>query len=258
MYKNKRIGVVIRAFNEEEFLPSVVNMIPAFVDRIYVVNDASTDGTLEIISNLSQQQGRVVTINHTTRKGAGAAAISGIKKALEDDIDMVAILDGDGQMEPSLLARFLDPLVTGTADCTKGNRLSSREHRKEMPTWRFIGNYLLTNLTRIASGYWHISDPQNGYIAISRKILQQIELDKIEKGFAFENDLLVKMNVTGTNIQNIAHPAIYNGQHSKIDYYTFILQTSWVLLKDSLWRIYAKYIMPRTPLLKQANERRNG
>ena len=246
MYKNKTIAVAIRAYNEEKFISSLVNDMPDFVDRIYIINDASTDGTLEIISKLPKQDRRIFVINHYVRCGAGSAAISGLKHALLENVNIVAIMDGDGQMIPSILSDFLDPIISGTADCSKGSRLSRRDHNREMPRWRLFGNFLLTYLTRIASGYWHISDPQNGYIAISIEILKKIDLANIERGFAFENDLLVKLNVASARIVNIAHPAIYRGQSSKIIYSSFIVQTSWLLVKDFGWRLWKKYLFGAT------------
>ena len=255
MYKNKKIALVIRAFNEENFIPMVVNSVPDFVDRGYLVNDASTDKTFDIMCNFSQRDQRFVVISHNIRKGAGAAAITGMKQALRDDIDIVAIVDGDGQMFVSILDRFLDPLVSGNVDYVKGNRLSQREHRREMPIGRVFGNFMLTHLTRIASGYWHISDPQNGYTAISKQILEKINLDSIDKGFAFENDMLVKLKIAGARVANIPHQAIYRGQNSKIRYPSFVLNTSWLLLRDFTWRIYTQYFDGR---IDHSNDKVNG
>jgi glycosyltransferase involved in cell wall biosynthesis len=241
MYKSKKIGVVIRAYNEQKFISSVVKAVPDYIDKIYVVNDASTDKTLEIITNISNQDKRIIPIDRNYRGGAGAAAISGYKKALEDNNDIIAILDGDGQMDSTLLRRFMDPLVSGKADYVKGNRLSKHEDKTEMPAWRTFGNLLLTYLTRIASGYWHISDPQNGYTAISVNILRKLDLNKIDKGFAYENDMLIKLNVLGARVIDLPHPAIYRGQSSKIRYQKFIVSTSWILLKGFLWRQTMKF-----------------
>ena len=241
MYKNKKIGIVIRAYNEGASISSVVGMVPDFVDRIYLVNDGSTDGTPRIVSQLAQNQTKLVAINHAVRMGAGSATISGFKKAIEENIDIVASIDGDGQMASSILYQFLDPLVSGQADFVKGDRLSRREYRKEMPVWRTFGNLVLTYLTRAASGYWHLSDPQNGYTAISKETLAKLDLDKIHRGFAFENDILVKLNVVGAKVLSVPHAAVYGGQQSKINYISFIFQTSWLLLRDFFWRVNIKY-----------------
>lgn len=242
MYKSKTIGVVVPAYNEEKFIAKVIDTMPDFVDKIYAINDVSTDKTPDIISDVSKLNGKVVLVNRESRGGVGGAILSGHARALKDGMDIIAVMAGDGQMAPAFLGNFLDPIVMGKADYVKGNRLSSKEHKKEMSAWRAFGNFLLTNLTRIASGYWHISDPQDGYTAISGETLKKLDLNRIEKGFAFENDMLVKLNVVGARVVDIPHPAIYRGQQSKIHYPNFIVNTSWILLKDCIWRIWAKYL----------------
>lgn len=240
MYKGKRVAVVVPAHNEEPFITEVVETMPSFVDKIYVTNDGSTDSTGNILSSIISN--RLVVMDHKRRMGAGAAMLAGYKRACEDKIDVVAIMAGDGQMDPAILDRILDPVVEGKADYSKGNRLSVPQHKKGMSAWRAFGNFLLTRLTKIASGYWHISDPQNGYTAISRVVLERVDLDKVETGFAFENDLLVKLHVCGAIVMNVSHPARYRGERSKIKYLHFIVTTSWLLLKDFLWRLWVEYI----------------
>jgi glycosyltransferase involved in cell wall biosynthesis len=241
MFKNKKIGVVIRAYNEEELIASVIDTIPDYVDKIYVVNDASTDKTREIISNKAKHNRKIVAINRETNGGVGAVIISGHSKALQDNMDVIAVMDGDGQMDPAILDQIIMPIVDGKADYSKGNRLSNSKDKAEMPVFRAFGNVILTFLSRISSGYWHISDPQNGYTAISTKILKHIDLLKIERGYAFENNMLARLNVIGAKVVDIPHPAIYRGQKSKIRYGNFIFKTSWILFKDFIWRIWMKY-----------------
>jgi glycosyltransferase involved in cell wall biosynthesis len=240
LYKSKKIGIVTAAYNEERFIAEVIENMPSFVDKVYVTNDASTDSTGNILSNIASD--RLVVINHKQRMGAGAATLSGHKKALEDGMDVIAIMAGDGQMDPAILDKILDPVVEGKADYSKGDRLSVPQHKNGMSAWRVFGNFLLTHLTRIASGYWHISDPQNGYTAISRDVLERIDLNKVETGFAFENDLLVKLHVCGARVADVSHPARYRGERSKIKYLHFMVSTSWLLLKDFLWRLRVEYV----------------
>lgn len=242
MYKGKKIAVVVPAYNERDFIARVIETIPDFVDRIYAINDASTDDTGEILSKLAGKISRLTVIHHEKNGGVGAAIISGHKMALKDGMDVVAIMAGDGQMDPAILDKIIDPVVEGRADFAKGDRLSVPHHRKSMSAWRTFGNFLLTYLTRIASGYWHMVDPQNGYTAISREFLLRLDLDKIEKGFAFENDMLVKLNVLGARVVDVPHPAIYGKERSKIRYHKYIVNTSWVLLKLFLWRLKVKYL----------------
>lgn len=241
MYKNKKIGVVVPAHNEEGFIAMVIDTMPDFVDRIYVVNDASTDRTSEIIWSKARQNSKMVVINREITGGVGAAILSGHVRGLEEDMDVLAVMAGDGQMAPAFLGNIIAPVAEGRTDYVKGNRLSCREHRREMPPWRIFGNFLLTVLTRIASGYWGIKDPQNGYTAISAETLKRLDTRRIEPGFAFENDMLVKLNVVGARVMDVQHPAVYRGQNSKIRYHEFILKTSRILLVGFFWRLRVKY-----------------
>jgi len=242
MYKENKIAVVVPAYNEERFIAQVLTTMPSFVDQIYAVNDASTDCTLEVMQQIAQQNGKIAVVNRRRRGGIGAAVTAGHKKALEDRMDVIAVMAGDGQMDPMILDRVLDPIVEGKADYSKGDRLSIPKYREGMPIWRRFGNSLLSFLTKIASGYWCIVDPQNGYTAISWETLRKIDLDKVYEGFAFENDLLVKLNACNARVADVPMPARYRGEKSKIRYSHFIVNTSWLLLKDFIWRIWVKHI----------------
>ena len=246
MYKGKKIAVVVPAYNEEKFIAQTIMTIPRFVDQVYVVDDASTDDTYEIASNMASQNGRLAVIKRSKNEGVGAAIISGHKEALEDKMDVVAIMAGDGEMDPAMLDKVLDPVVEGKADYAKGNRFSTPQHKNGMSAWRIFGSFLLTYLTRIASGYWHMSDPQHGYTAISGDTLQKVSLQQLYKSFGFENDMLVKLNVTGARVIDIPMPVPasirYSKKYSKIRYPRFIVKTSWLLLKDFFWRLWVKYV----------------
>jgi len=157
-------------------------------------------------------------------------------------MDIVAVMAGDNQMDPAFLPKLLDPIIDGKADYTAGNRLINPEFRKGMSRWRFIGNSILTLLTKIASGYWQMMDPQNGYTAISHRALETIPLDAIYPRYGYCNDILVRLNVYGFRVKNVPHPARYGLERSKIKYSTYIMKLSWLLLKDFLWRLKTKYI----------------
>jgi hypothetical protein len=151
---------------------------------------------------------------------------------------------GDNQMDPAYLPRFLDPIINRQADYAVGNRLQGTEYSKGMPPWRFFGNALLTLLTKIASGYWQLMDPQNGYTAISRRALERMDPNKIYPRYGYCNDILVKLNAYGFKAVNINHPARYNiGEKSGIRYRTYIFRLSRLLLRDFLWRLKEKYII---------------
>jgi glycosyltransferase involved in cell wall biosynthesis len=243
MYREKKIAVVVPAFNEEMLIKEAIAAIPGFVDRIYVVDDCSTDRTKEIIEGFGKENRRVICINHKKNKGVGAAIVSGYKKALEEDMDIVAVMAGDNQMDPAFLKSFLDPIVDERADYTKGNRLISSKSRKGMSRWRFFGNSILTFMTKVSSGYWKIVDPQNGYTAISKHALEQIDLDSLYPRYGYCNNMLCKLNVQGLRVLDIPHPARYGQEKSKIRYGNYIVNVSKLLLSDFLWRLKVKYMV---------------
>lgn len=255
MYKGKTISVVVPAYNEEKFIESVINNMPDFIDKIYVVNDASRDNTQEIASKATRQDGRLLIITHEENKGVGAAIVTGYKKCLEEGIDIAVVLAADNQMDPAELPKLLTPIVEGNADYTKGNRMSTREHLQGMTHWRRFGNWLLRWLTRIASGNYKIMDPQNGYTAISKEALRQIDLDGIYPWYGYCNDILVKLSVADIQVCETPIPARYGDEKSEIRYREYIPRVSMLLLRDFLWRLRMKYIAKPT---KRVDERKVG
>jgi hypothetical protein len=144
-------------------------------------------------------------------------------------------------MDPSLMSRFLDPIVDGRVEYTKGDRLGSSEFRRTMPRFRLIGNFMLTVLTKIASGYWQMLDPQNGYTAVSRRALTKIDVGGLYEYYGFLNDILVKLNVAGVRIGDVSMPSKYGDEQSGIDYRTFVRRVSLMLLQRFIWRIGEQY-----------------
>ena len=280
MYRDHTIGVVVPAYNEEGFVGDVIRGMPDFVDRIYVVDDCSTDGTWEEINAAAttdasavvvdaeaaptdrqvatdggatahlaeraavhERIARVVPIRHTENRGAGGAIKTGYLAALRDGMDVTATVDGDGQMDLDQCSRLLDPIVEGDADYAKGNRLLYKEYREEMPKFRFLGNAILTFLTKIASGYWKTMDPQNGYTAISYRALANAGVEDMYEYYGYCNDLLVKLNAKGMRVADVAMPAIYGEEESSIRYSTYIRRVSGMLLRNFLWRLKVRYLV---------------
>ena len=242
MYKEMSVSVVIPALNEEALIEETLLAIPNFVDKIYVVDDGSTDRTGEIVKALSNEYDRIHLITHKHNMGVGAAIIHGYHASLDAGMDVAVVMAGDNQMDPDAMPSLLDPLAGKAADYSKGNRLSGQEYRKGMSRLRFLGNFLLTFLTRISSGYWDLTDPQNGYTAISCKALKAIELDSVYPGYGYCNDLLVKLNVEGFRVVDVIIPARYGNERSKIRYRRYIPRVSNLLLKNFFWRLKVKYI----------------
>ena len=240
MYKNRRIGIVIPCYNEERFIRGVIEEMPSFADRIYTIDDGSRDNTADVVKSLSDP--RVTLIRHGANKGLGAAITTGYKAALKDGVDIIVKLDGDGQMPADYIESLLIPLVEGKADYTKGDRLSNLSDRKGMPRMRLFGNLLLTWLSRIATGYWHLSDPQNGFTAISKKALEDIKPDTLYSFYGNANDVLVRLNINNFKIQDVPMPSRYGEEKSSIKYRTYIPKVSLLLLRRFVWRLWKKYI----------------
>jgi glycosyltransferase involved in cell wall biosynthesis len=243
LYRGQKIAVVIPAYNEEVHIGKTLSSIPEFITRIYPVDDCSTDNTWKIILEHAKIDSRIIPLRHENNRGPGAAIVTGYRKALDDHMDFVVTMDGDNQMDPAFLPSFLDPLIDGKCDFSKGNRLYNYEYRKEMSNWRFFGNSILTLLTRIASGYWSLMDPQSGYTAITKKALVKIDIDSLYPGYGYVNDRLVKLNVHGFRIANIPHPARYQNEKSGIRYRSYLINVPILLLGDFIWRIKVKYFL---------------
>lgn len=241
LFRAYRIGVVVPAYNEEQLIQKTISWIPTYVNRIYVIDDCSTDRTAEILDNVKDP--RVVPIHHEVNKGVGAAIITGYKRALEDRMDLVAVMAGDNQMDPNQLPRLILPIIEGKADYTKGNRLLSQKMRKGMSSWRAFGNGLLTLITKIGSGYWHISDPQNGYTVISRNALEVLDLDSIYTYYGYCNDILIKMNAFGMRVIDVTMPARYGIERSKIKYSKYVFKVAPMIFMGFLWRLKMKYMI---------------
>jgi glycosyltransferase involved in cell wall biosynthesis len=242
-YRDHTVAVVVPAYNEQLLIGETLSSIPSFVSKIYVIDDCSKDTTWNLIQEYAKNDPRIVPIHHEVNQGVGAAIVTGYKRALSDGMDIAAVMAGDNQMDPAFLPQLLDPIVDGKCDYTIGNRLISPEYRKGMSKWRFFGNAILTFLTKMASGYWQMMDPQNGYTAISGRALERIGLEGIYPRYGYCNDLLVKLNVWGFRIKNLPHPARYGKEKSGIKYSTYIFRVSRLLFKDFLWRMKMKYVV---------------
>ena len=162
-------------------------------------------------------------------------------------MDIAAVMAGDNQMDPTYLPDLLNPIVDGVSDFTKGNRMKPG-FWAGMSKWRLFGNILLNALSKIASGYWNIGDPQNGYVAISSDALSKLDLDNLYARYAFENDMMIKSNIAGLRMMSIYIPAKYGTERSHIRYGSFIVKTSYFLLKSFLKRVTIKFLKYRNPI----------
>ena len=243
MLKNKIIGVVVPAHNEETQISAVIDTMPAFVDKIIIVDDCSDDNTVDVV-NKQLTNKKIILIKHKENQGVGAAIATGYKWAQKNAIDAAVVMAGDGQMDPNDLPAILRPVLEEGVDYTKGNRLFSGEAYKIIPKARYFGNAILSLFTKIASGYWHIADSQSGYTAIGKKALKTIPWDKMYKSYGQPNDLLVLLNVYNMRVRDIPIKPVYGvGEKSGIKIRKVVFTISWLLLKRFFWRVKEKYVI---------------
>ena len=247
MYQGKKIAVVVPAYNEEVLIERVLSTMPQFVDQIYVVDDCSRDATaqrVERFARTSATNGRVTLIRHETNQGVGRSIVTGYKRAIEDSLQIVAVMAGDAQMDPCDLERVIEPVATGKADYVKGNRLFTGEAWEMIPRHRYLGNAFLSLLTKIASGYWHLADSQTGYTAVAADTLQVLPLDQLYPRYGYPNHMLVMLNIYGQRVRDVPVRPVYGiGERSGIRLRKVIPKLSWLLYKCFWWRLKEKYVI---------------
>jgi glycosyltransferase involved in cell wall biosynthesis len=241
----KTVAVVVPAYDEEHLVATTIKGVPDFVDRIIVVDDASRDGTAAAAR--SAGDGRVEVITHERNAGVGAAIVTGYHRAVEEGIDVTCVMAADNQMDPTDLEKIALPVARGELEYAKANRLITGEAWEVIPRSRYLGNAVLSFLTKIASGYWHVADSQSGYTAASREILRQLDLDRVYRGYGFPNDMLVHLNVWNARVRDIPSRPVYGvGERSGIKIRKVIPRISWLLLKGFFWRMREKYVIRDT------------
>ncbi len=242
MLDGKRVAVVVPAFDEERLIGTTLSGIPDFVDRVFVVDDASRDGTAE--SARAAGDPRVEVITHERNQGVGAAILTGYRRALDEGIDVTCVMAGDNQMDPADLEAIAGPVVRGEVDYAKANRLFTGRAWELIPRTRYLGNAVLSLLTKIASGYWHVADSQSGYTAVGRSTLDLLDLDRIYPRYGFPNDMLVHLNVINARVRDVPSRPVYGvGETSGIRLSRVIPAISWLLTKAFFWRMREKYVI---------------
>lgn len=209
------IAVVIPCFKVANSILDVIASIGPEVEAIYVVDDACPQFSGKLVQEKCNDP-RVSVVFHSTNQGVGGAVITGYRTAVKANVDIIVKLDGDGQMDASLIPYFVEPIQTGEADYTKGNRFYEVESVTKMPLIRMIGNAGLSFLTKLSSGYWGLFDPTNGYTAISAKVVPYLPLDKLARGYFFESDILFRLNTLRAVVIDLPADAIYGDEVSNL------------------------------------------
>ena len=242
MFEGRRVAVVVPAYDEERLVVETLRGIPELVDRVYVIDDGSRDGTAAAAAAIGDP--RVEVISHQRNSGVGAAIATGYRRALEEGIDVTCVMAADNQMDPAELSGLVGPVARGDVEYAKANRLVSGEAWKVIPRTRYLGNAVLSLLTKIASGYWHVADSQAGYTAISRDALSALDLDELYPHYGFPNDMLVHLNVQNARVRDVPSRPIYGvGEQSGIKLRSVVPRISWLLFKGFWWRMGHKYVI---------------
>ena len=242
MLAGRSVAVVVPAFDEERLIGTTLAGIPEFVDHVFVVDDASRDATAERAR--SSGDARVEVISHERNQGVGAAILTGYRRALAAGIDITCVMAGDNQMDPADLEAIAGPVARGEADYAKANRLFTGRAWELIPHTRYLGNAVLSLLTKIASGYWHVADSQSGYTAIARETLDLLDLDRIYERYGFPNDMLVHLNVINARVRDVPSRPVYGvGESSAMRLRRVVPSISWLLTKAFFWRMREKYVI---------------
>jgi dolichol-phosphate mannosyltransferase len=236
-----KIAVVVPAYRVREHLKDVLTGIPQNIDHIIVVDDDCPELSGKEAEKVNDA--RILVLYNKINLGVGGSVIVGYKKALEFDCDIIIKIDGDGQMDPSYIPALIPPLLSDEADYTKGNRFMDFKALKKMPGLRLLGNSVLSFLLKIASGYWNIIDPTNGYTAIHRRVLEKLNLDRISKRYFFESDMLINLNIMKAVVHDVAIPARYGNEKSSLNIARILFQFPPKLLKGLVKRIFFKYFV---------------
>lgn len=243
MYKQHRIAIVIPAYNEGDLITETLTGIPEYVDNMYVIHDGGTDDTLSRIRDFQSKDSRVVLINHEVNKGLGQSLIDGYLASAESDNDITVVMAGDNQMDQADLPRLLDKLIEDGFDYVKGNRLLHHEVYESMPKYRLIGNTILTFMTKFATGYFFMMDPQCGYTAIKNNVLRQIPIHKMVKGYGYNADILCMLNIRGFKVTDCEVRPVYGKEKSKIKILKYIRKTGSLLFRLFFRRLWQRYII---------------
>jgi glycosyltransferase involved in cell wall biosynthesis len=234
--------VVVPAYDEALLVAETIRGIPDFVDLVVVVDDCSTDDTAEQARATGDQ--RLEVLRHEENRGVGAAIATGYGRCRELGVDVTCVMAADNQMDPDELASLVGPVARGEVEYAKANRLVSGEAWTLIPRSRYLGNAVLSLLTKIASGYWHVADSQAGYTAVSITALRRLDLDRLYRGYGFPNDVLVHLNVQNARVRDVPSRPIYGvGERSGIRIRRVAPRIAWLLFKGFWWRMTQKYVI---------------
>jgi glycosyltransferase involved in cell wall biosynthesis len=249
MFRGRLVAVVVPAFDEADKIAATIRGVPGFVDHVIVVDDGSRDATAVVARRVAEEDGRrVEVIAHEANRGVGAAIATGYARAVALGADATAVMAGDGQMDPADLPGLLAPVLDGVADYAKGNRFAWGEGWREIPPVRMLGNFVLSWLTRISSGYWRLFDSQCGYTVASRRALLAIGPARMFARYGYPNDLLTRLGAAGARVVDVPVRPVYGpAWRSGLRPSRVVLPIAWLLLRGFVRRLWARRPAPLAP-----------
>lgn len=237
-----RVAVVIPSYKVVRHIDEVIETIPPMVWRIYVVDDACPDDSGKFVeANVADDRVRVMY--HQQNQGVGGAVMTGYQAAIVDGADVIVKIDGDGQMDPSLIPDFIMPIITGEADYTKGNRFYDLEEIRTMPRLRLFGNAVLSLMAKLSTGYWDLFDPTNGYTAIHADVARHLPFAKISKRYFFETDILFRLNTLRAVVVDVPMSARYGEEVSNLKISKIIGEFLFKHVRNFFKRIFYNYYL---------------
>jgi glycosyltransferase involved in cell wall biosynthesis len=240
-----RIEVVIPCYRVRRKVSAVIRaaLAEAAVHRVVVVDDACPDGTGDLVAEGFGEHPRVALVRHETNRGVGGAMLTGYRHAFDNGADIVVKVDGDGQMDPTLIPLLVAPIARGEADYAKGNRFFYPRNLKRMPRGRLFGNSLLSLVSKFSSGYWSIMDPTNGFTALHRLGFQQLDTEKLDRRYFFESDMLFQLGIGNAVVVDVPMPVVYADESSNLSVPRAALQFPFKHLNRFVKRIAYKYFI---------------
>lgn len=237
-----RVAVVIPSFRVKQHILEVIDGIPAAVERIYVVDDACPERSGDWVE-ANCREARVMVVRNAANLGVGGAVMAGYARALEDGMDVIVKMDGDGQMDAAALPQLVGPILRGEADYTKGNRFYDLDQIGRMPVARILGNAALSFMTKISSGYWDLFDPTNGYTAIHARVAERLPLGKISQRYFFETDMLFRLNLIRAVVADVPMQARYGSETSNLRISRVLFDFSFKHVRNTCKRLFYNYFL---------------
>ena len=236
------IAVVIPCYRVTKHVLEVIAKIGAEVSAIFAVDDCCPDASGDFITE-NCNDARVVVLRNPENMGVGGATLTGYRAAIEAGADVIVKIDGDGQMDPSLIPAFIAPIIEGEADYTKGNRFFDLEEIRAMPKTRLLGNAVLSFATKLSSGYWNLFDPTNGYTAIHSVAARHLPFDKISRRYFYETDMLFRLNTLRAVVVDVPMDAKYGDEVSNLKISKILGEFFFNHVRNCAKRIFYNYYL---------------